>query len=582
LNEEALNFENGEVKHFKKIRQAMSYKYITCEELKTYGQQAENFYAFSNGIFHEVDGVHRFDEVTEIGVTTHKGVNYYAPAFSKIYANMRKDNDRFEQHRYFIYRDIPEKHRCPFEKWASLMDEVYKTNDNGKWALIYAVMCAFRSDIHAIDRLFTALFFMGPTMSGKTQLAISIRSLYISPEAPSFNLTNGTDAAFFTLMEGFRDVPQVLEEYNNNTISDAKFQGLKSVTYDGDGKQKRKGTGSRDIEISKVYSPVVILGQETPQKDDNALMNRVVICEVPKKDGYTEEEKALFQELKEQEKHGLSNILFEILKLRSIVREHFKKYQRAINKDLTASVLIGSNKSGDMVRIINTVSLFLSTCKLLEEHAPHLKLPFTYGNFYRIATKKVIEQVEMISHTDKLAGFFKAFEVMINTKTIIEGRDYGIDRPEKLTLKLSGNERQEFVLSPAHTKVLFLRLAPIHALYCRSSFNDEDATLSTIEANIRSNPSYIGVVNSRRFKWREVKEVPKGDIKNSGEVDNAMIRIMENKTITTSCIALNYDAFRSYFDIDLERSEESIPAGPDAGEVNMTQQPITGGNDLPF
>jgi hypothetical protein len=575
LNEEALNFENGEIKHFKKIRQAMSYKYITCEELKTYGQQPENFYAFSNGIFHEVDGEYRFDEVTELGVTSHKGVNYYAPAFSKIYANLRKDNDRFEQHRHFIYKDIPEKHRCAFDHWAALMDEVYKTNDNGKWALIYAIMCAFRSDIHAIDRLFTALFFMGPTMSGKTQVAISIRSLYISPDAPSFNLNSATDAAFFTLMEGFRDVPQVLEEYNNQTISDAKFQGLKSITYDGDGKQKRKGAGSRDIEISKVYSPVVILGQETPQRDDNALMNRVVICEVPKKDGFTEEEKALFQELKEHEKQGLSHILFEILKLRPLVREHFKKNQRAINKELTASVLVGSNKSGDMVRIINTVSLFLAMCRLLEEHAPHLRLPFTYESFYRIATRKVIEQVEMISHTDKLAGFFKAFEVMINTRTIIEGRDYCIDQPEKLTLKLSGNERREFTLSPSHTKVLFLRLGPIHAFYSRSSFSDEDATLSTIEANIRSNPSYIGVVNSRRFRWQEVKEVPKGDIKATGEVDNAMVRIMENKVINTSCIALNYDVFRSYFDIDLERSEGGAAPDPAASTVDMAQQPIT-------
>ena len=98
------------------------------------------------------------------------------------------------------------------------MNEVYKINDNGKWAIIYAIMCAFRSDIHVIDRLFTALFFIGPTMSGKTQIAISIRSLYVDRDAPSFNLNSGTDAAFFTLMEGFRDVPQVLEEYNNKDI----------------------------------------------------------------------------------------------------------------------------------------------------------------------------------------------------------------------------------------------------------------------------------------------------------------------------------------------------------------------------
>lgn len=79
-------------------------------------------------------------------------------------------------------------------------------------------------------------------MSGKTQIAISIRSLYVDRDAPSFNLNSGTDAAFFTLMEGFRDVPQVLEEYNNKDISKDKFQGLKAITYDGDGETETQGS----------------------------------------------------------------------------------------------------------------------------------------------------------------------------------------------------------------------------------------------------------------------------------------------------------------------------------------------------
>ena len=407
LNEEALNFENGEVKHFKRIRQAMSYNYTKCVELKTFGQQQEGFYAFANAIFHEVDNEYRVDYTNDLGVVTHDDINYYSPAFSKIYANLRTDNDKYEQLRKFTYRDIPVDKQCSFKEWASLMNEVYKINDNGKWAIIYAIMCAFRSDIHVIDRLFTALFFIGPTMSGKTQIAISIRSLYVDRDAPSFNLNSSTDAAFFTLMEGFRDVPQVLEEYNNKDISKDKFQGLKAITYDGDGKQKRKGVSDKDIDTSKVNSPVIILGQETPQRDDNALMNRVVLCEVPKRnEEYTTREKEIFDKLKEHEKIGLCNILFEVLKLRPIIRQHFKGHLRDIDKNLTKAIVAGSNASGDMVRIIKTVSLFLTTCKLLEKFAPHLELPFTYDEFFNIAISKVKTQLEMISHTDKLAGFF--------------------------------------------------------------------------------------------------------------------------------------------------------------------------------
>lgn len=557
LNEEALNFENGDDKQFRKIRQAMSYNYIKCSELKIFGQQSENFYAFSNAIFHEVEGEFRVDYANDLGVMSHDEKNYYTPAYSKIYSGLRKDADRYEQHRYFIYKDIPEDKRCTFSEWAALMDEVYKINDNGKWAVIYAIMCAFRSDIHIIDRLFTALFFVGPTMSGKTQIAISIRSLYVDPQAPSFNLNSGTDAAFFTLMEGFRDVPQVLEEYNNKDISKDKFQGLKAITYDGDGKQKRKGTSDREIDTSKVNSPIIILGQETPEKDDNALTNRVVLLEVPKRnEEYTKREMEVFQKLKDYEKAGLCNVLFEVLKLRPLVRAHFKELERKVNKELTEAVLAGSEASGDMVRIIKTVSLFLTMCKLLEVHAPRLKLPFTYKDFFQIAKDKVKWQIELISHTDKLAGFFKAIEVMINTNTIKENRDYAIAQPGRLTLKTGGNDTKQIAMPTADAKVLFIRLSNLFALYSKSSYNAENATLSTIEQNIRSNPAYIGVVSSRKFIWQEVQEVPKSAV-NGSTSSMEMIKIMEKREQVTSCIALNYDVFRKYFDIDLERGGSS-------------------------
>lgn len=561
--EEAMNFENGNTYHYEKIKQVMSYNYIKCAELKTYGQQPENFFAFANAIFHEVDGTFKVDSVNHLGVVTHQEENYYLPAFSPVYASLRKDDDMYEQQRYFMYNDIPTNKQCTFEKWAALMDKVYKVNNNGKWAIIYAIMCAFRSDIHAIDRLFTALFFIGPTSSGKTQIAVSIRSLYIHPSAPAFNLNSGTDAAFFSLMEGFRDVPQVLDEYNNNDISDTKFQGLKSICYDGDGKQKRRGATGKDIETSKVHSPVVILGQETPQRDDNALMNRVIICEVPKPPKYEDEEAAIFQELKGYENTGLSNILIEILKLRPIVRSNFKKYQRTINKELTRSVLLGSNGSGDMVRIINTVSLFLSMCKIIMEHSD-LKLPFNYDSFYNVAVGKVREQIEMISHTDKLSSFFAAMEAMINTGTIKQGRDFIIDQPAKLTLKISGNDRKETELTPSYTKVLHLRISTIYTLYAKSSFKQEETTQSTIEQNIRSNPAYIGFENSKRFTWEEVAQVPKGEIRGDGSIDQQMVNIISKKGQSTSCLALNYDIFRQYFDIDLERD---IPA-MDSGEAD--------------
>ncbi len=421
INYEAVNF-NGEEWQWKAIKTYMSRHFVMCSEVKTYGNQQsegmsrksdEQFFAFANGIFHHVDDTWRFDPVNELGVVTHNRNNYYLPAFSTIYAGSGKQSDKYELISQLVYKEVPQEKRISFERWASLMDRVYKINDNGKWAVVFAVMCAFRSNIHCIDRLFTAPFFMGPMSSGKTQIAISIRSLFISPNVPIFNLNTGTDAAMSTIMGTFKDVPVVLDEYNNKDISDTKFQALKGIVYDGDGKQKRKGTSGREIENDKVFAPVIICGQETPQRDDNALMSRVIVCEVPKPRNRTSEEVRLFEELKSIEdpgKVGLSNVLLQILELRPIFMDRFRSLKQEAYDELKQDVI----NSGEMDRLMKTASLFLGTVKLIERYSS-LKLPFTYEDFFNIAREKIRFQLSLIRSTDKLAMFFTAVNNMIDS-----------------------------------------------------------------------------------------------------------------------------------------------------------------------
>lgn len=586
---EAVNFTNGEEKHWTKIREYMSRHYVTCTEVTTYGNQQEDgfsrredqqFFAFSNGIFHLVNDTPRFDPVNELGVVTHNNKNYYLPAFSTIYAGSGRQSDKYELISQLVYKEIPADKRSSFEEWASLMDRVYKINDNGKWALLFAIMCAFRSNIHCIDRLFTAPFFMGPMSSGKTQIAISIRSLFISPKIPIFNLNIGTDAAMSTLMSTFRDVPVVLDEYNNKDISDIKFQALKGIVYDGDGRQKRKGTSGKEIENDKVYAPVIICGQETPQRDDNALMSRIIVCEVPKPKNRTQEEVDLFNKLKDIEdpaKIGLSNVLFEVLQLRPLVMQHFRSLKQKAYDELKEALM----NSGEIDRLMKTASLFLATCNLIENYTD-MKLPFTYKEFFKIACSKIKFQVELISKTDKLASFFKAMDVMIDTKAIKEGKDFAIDTPERITIKLPGGEKRELPI-PLGTRVLFLRVSTIYTQYARSSYNQEESTQSTIEQNLRSHPSYLGFIHARRFNWYEVVEVPRGgfedDIPNETgiqvKVNNDMVRKVEKKSTNSSCIAINYEIFRELYDIDLQRNlEEKSPSlNPENDPIGVINAP---------
>ena len=554
INYEGVNFTDGEEWQWRRIKEYMSRHFVQCREIQTYGNQQsegmsrktdEQFFAFANGIAHEDEnGNYVFEKVNELGVVTHNHMNYYLPAFSTIYAGSGRQSDKYELISQLVYEDIPINKQVTFEQWASLMDKVYKINDNGKWAIVFALMCAFRSNIHCLDRLFTAPFFMGPMSSGKTQIAISIRSLFISPTIPIFNLNTGTDAAMSTIMGTFRDVPVVLDEYNNKDISDTKFQALKGIVYDGDGKQKRRGTSGRDIENDKVFAPVVICGQETPQRDDNALMSRVIICEVPKPKNRTPEETKLFEELKNIEKNiGLSNVLLEVLSLRPAVMDHFRALKQEAYGELKSDVI----NSGEMDRLMKTASLFLGMVKLVERYSK-LKLPFTYDEFFTLVQEKIKFQLSLIRSTDKLAMFFNAVNNMIDTKQILVGREMLIEQPKSVTGKDSHGDKKTFGFDPG-THVLFLRLSSVYSIYDRSGYNSENTTLSTLEQNLRSHPSYIGTVPSRRFTWEETVEVAKQDDQET------MVRVRKERSTSTSAIIIDYDKFMEMYNIDFRRGE---------------------------
>ena len=576
INYEGVNFTDGEEWQWRRIKEYMSRHFVQCREIQTYGNQQsegmsrktdEQFFAFANGIVHEDEnGKYVFEKVNELGVVTHNHMNYYLPAFSTIYAGSGRQSDKYELISQLVYEDIPINKQVTFEKWASLMDEVYKINDNGKWAIVFALMCAFKSNIHCLDRLFTAPFFMGPMSSGKTQIAISIRSLFISPTIPIFNLNTGTDEAMSTIMGTFRDVPVVLDEYNNKDISDTKFQALKGIVYDGDGKQKRRGTSGRDIENDKVFAPVVICGQETPQRDDNALMSRVIICEVPKPKNRTPEETKLFEELKNIEKNiGLSNVLLEVLSLRPAVMDHFRALKQEAYSELKSDVV----NSGEMDRLMKTASLFLGMVKLVERYSK-LKLPFTYDEFFALVQEKIKFQLSLIRSTDKLAMFFNAVNNMIDTKQVLVGREMLIEQPKSVTGKDSHGDKKTFGFDPG-THILFLRLSSVYSIYDRSGYNSENTTLSTLEQNLRSHPSYIGTVPSRRFTWEETVEVAKQDDQET------MVRVRKERSTSTSAIIIDYDKFMEMYNIDFRRGESIYTESGDqdtqgAGKAAISEQ----------
>lgn len=555
-----INFTNGTQQFLDQIVDSWAGKFKKCFELRMYGWYDEGFFAFSNAIVHEIDGDLKVEYVNDLGVVTHGNANYYIPAFSKIYANERRDSDRYFLDRFMKYIE-PKGARLDFNSWAHLMNNVYRLNNNGKWAVIYAIMCAFRSDIFEIDRIFTALFFIGPTGSGKSEIAYSIRSLFMPPDAPAFNLNSGSSAALFTLMERNRNIPLMLEEYNDAQLDDVKFQVLKSAVYDGEGKQKRKDANTKEIDSSQINAPLIILGQESPQRDDNSLSNRCIICDVPKNDDRKPEEDEIFRELKSFEKKGLHNILLDVLRLRPVFRSHYMRIQREVYKELKDEIRTTVTNTDGLSRILNTVSMFLASCYIVEKHTA-LKLPFTYAEFFEIAKEKVVKQVESISTSNRMSFFFSTISSMIDSGAIKAGRDFKIESPGKITLQRKGRETFLHELMPVEMNILHLNLTNIYPLYNRATGKDA-LSLQSLYSYLESNEAYIGKTRGTRFRWQEVAEVSRGDITSTIEggtvIDNTMKRIMQDKESTVASVVLNYDKLKQLLDVDFERDVKQEP-----------------------
>ena len=527
-------FSKGKPFHHEVILESIALQFPKAFEFDNFGWQKEGFFAFANGIYAD----EAFKPVNELGLVNHKSATYYSPAFSVIFTDQRDDSDKYKNDRFLIFKPNEE---TSFQQWSKLMTDVYKYNDNGMWSVLFMLLATNRSIIFPLERYFTAPFFIGPTESGKSKIAESIRAPFMYG-APLFNLNSGTDAAFFTVLERYRDCPVPFEEYNDNQISDVKFQGLKAAVYDSEGKTKRKDASSKELDQSQVNCAPILLGQESPEQDDGSLSNRCILLHVPKKDDWSDEEIVQYNDLKDRERKGLTNILTGILKKRPLVQKHFGAIQRQVHKKLKED--LNSSGSFYQTRILNTVSLFVSMITFWKEHAPEMPLSFSFDEFYEVAKTKIISQSDSIHKSNRLSVFFDTLMLLQNkVHGIIEGKEFKYEDLKEVLIQTNRNT-SEIVRFPKPVTVIFLRMNLLHTMY-RDVHKAEALKYNSMMNYLKGHPAYIGNVNSTRFTWQEVVEIANP----SGYVEKRL----QDQVQKTSALAMNYDMLG----IDLRKTDES-------------------------
>ena len=478
----------GNKYHFMRILSNISNDFPVCNELKTLGWQREGFYAFANGIYNGT-----WQPCDKYGITQHKEANFFSPAFSSVYSNVREDDDEYENDRYFIYK--PSK--LKFEDWAKLFKQVYGY-DKGMIGIAFMISSLFRDLIYEKYKIFPHLFLFGEKRSGKSQMGWSLSNVFLNQQ-PAFNLSSGTNVGFFRKLARFRNVCVWYDEYTND-IDEKRFQALKAA-YDGIGHEKGKMTKDNRTEVTKINAASIISGQYLPTRDDNALFTRSILLSFQKKQ-YTPEEMQLFNQLKEVEIEGLSSILTEILSMRNEVDKYYGREFSDIFDSIKGQMM-DENRLFDERLVRNFVTI-MTPIKIIEKIKGSEYLPFTFSEMQKVAIDYIEDLSQKISDSEALSTFWKLVEFMLDSGAIHYGSDFKIETLEKWqSLSLKTHRGVEKYILEEDTTVLYIRFTQIHPLYMehhRKQYGHNGVDLTSLQHYINTNSAYLGLSQSTRFK----------------------------------------------------------------------------------
>lgn len=541
----------GSKVHLMKILNTINDKFPVCYELKTLGWQPEGFFAWSNAVFvpsATADGGQPVLPFNTLGIATVHDTHFFSPSASDIYKNQRQEDDEYENDRYLRHKALPalpNNDELNFSKWAHLFHAVYP--EHSIYGIGYVFIGLFKDVIYRIDNNCPHLSAYGEKGTGKSKFAESVSAVFLTDLQP-FNLNHGTDFAFFNRLSRFRNCVTWFDEFDDQAIKEDRFQSIKGA-YDGAGRERGKGTNKNKTEIARINSALLLTGQYLSTRDDNAALSRcLVLAFTPNNDRSSSAINA-YDTLKTIEKTGISGILTELLQHRHLFEKEYLKTFADTFATLRQMVTDAGGQYKERVlrnytAIANCYRFFMCHPALVEGQR-NLQLPFSYNQVLQGCTKDVIRLSTLISESDSLADFWNTVLYLLETGEIYEGFHFRVEERAALHVKKDGHDKELKFTTP--TKLLFIRLTTIHALYMEAHKRQTGKTginKSSLELYISSSKGYFGQHSSTRFHDKD----------GSGKV--------------TSCYVFDYQQL-------------NIPLETDKGEAETTKNVIEGYVDGP-
>lgn len=482
----------GSLAHFSKLKLRLYEQTRTCNEVKILGWQKEGFWAWSNGMI-TPDG---FKEIDEYGIIKFNDLNYFIPAFSKIYIH---DKSIFLDERKFKYknRDVS------LREWSELYIKVF--GNNAKISIAFWIATIFRDYFLYIFKNFPLLNLFGPKGTGKSQMAMSLSCLFGEQQTP-FNIHNGTKPGLAEHIQQFCNAFAWVDEYKNNLDYD-KIETLKSI-YDAIGRSRLNINKGLKKETTQVNSAVILSGQEMPT-GDVALFSRTIFLQFHQTE-FNKTEKSNYDKLKQLERAGLSHLTTEIIKKRKYFCENFYSVYENVLSDF-------SEATKDKViedRILRSMCSIVAAFKTLQDE---FDFPFNYDELKPIAIKAIKDQNSQIQKSNEIGMFWDMLEAMFDENIIKEGWHFRLKYMDSIT-NTKGNTRM--LINPADVLLFkFTTIAKLYSENLRKSGN-KPLPADTLRYYLENNKHFFGIAKGIKFTLKEYS-------KDEG-------RIIEKKTSTTA------------------------------------------------
>ncbi len=473
---------NGSKQDLDKIIMDQMYEFPKGWELKNLGWQNEGFFAYYNCVYVIDQGIINYNEA---GLVEVENKHYFSPASSKIFKDVRQDNDLHEKDRYLTYSNPP----IDFNNWAARMQTVYGRHAYA--AVSYVLISLFRDIVFKVDNNCPHLYGYGPKGSGKSKFAESVAAVFFKELQP-FSLPSGTDAAFAASLERYKNCPMIFNEFDDNSVKEERFQAIKTA-FDGEGRERlgRGGTKTRS-NTQKVNCTMILQGQYLSTKDDNSVVSRSIVSVFASNNERTEEKIKAYQELKTLEKKGLGGVLTELLPSRGHVEKNYLSAFIESFKIISAN--IRSRKKQYDERVLRNYCALVAMNKIFDTE---FQFPWSHEDFKTWAENEIIELTDTISQSDILRDFWMTVQNLFDAGKIRNELHFKIQTKNKV--RVNSPETSDGYLDLMEpTELLFLRLTEVQKLYAKEKKTEGDNPINftSLTSYVKSRGYYVGRVDS--------------------------------------------------------------------------------------